>query len=606
MKTSTLLKHLLFADCLLLANLAAAQGTAFTYQGNLNNTNGPVTGSYDLTFALYDDGTAGSLIAGPLTNVATVVSNGAFSATIDFGAGVFTGTNYWLEIGAQTNGGSDYATLAPRQQITPTPYAIYAANAGNAASVAANSVTADELFTLVPPVDGQVLSFTGGSLSWTDPAVAGGSVWSLNGSSAYYSAGGVGIGTASPLSKFHVVSGASDLPPRLQSSGTSSFGSGWDLYHGAIGVGYVGVPDSAAGIAPGELLMFGGSGTPVSLWPGGLRALTLATSGSVGIGTASPQAKLHLFDPNSVTGLIETGGGVNAWTRLSFKNADGQWDVGTSQSFNGDQLYFYREGAAANAFAIQPNGNAAFAGSLGIGTTSPQFALDVNGAARAGSGLLVTGASSPNYPNTKGVYIEKEDYGTGGSYGAVYAFNYNNPGPHAMSLCLNSPGGFVGIGTITPAYTLDVNGTTRTHSIIITGGADVAEPFKMGTGEIQKGSVMVIDEEHPGELKLSSTAYDLHVAGIVSGANGINPGIALQQEGALEGGQNVALSGRVYVLADASYGAIKPGDMLTTSGTPGHAMKVSDHSRAQGAILGKAMSGLGKGTGMVLVLVTLQ
>jgi hypothetical protein len=117
---------------------------------------------------------------------------------------------------------------------------------------------------------------------------------------------------------------------------------------------------------------------------------------------------------------------------------------------------------------------------------------------------------------------------------------------------------------------------------------------------------MVIDREHPGRLKLSGCAYDTHVAGVLSGANGIHPGISLQQEGALEGGQNVALSGRVYVLADATNGAIEPGDLLTTSDTPGHAMKVNDYAKAQGAILGKAMSGLDEGKGLVLVLVTLQ
>ena len=117
---------------------------------------------------------------------------------------------------------------------------------------------------------------------------------------------------------------------------------------------------------------------------------------------------------------------------------------------------------------------------------------------------------------------------------------------------------------------------------------------------------MVIDERYPGQLKMSERAYDHRVAGIVSGANGIKPGITLHQEGALEGGQNVALSGRVYALADAASGPIKPGDLLTTSDIPGHAMKVTDHAKAQGAIIGKAMGALEEGRGTVLVLVSLQ
>ena len=107
-------------------------------------------------------------------------------------------------------------------------------------------------------------------------------------------------------------------------------------------------------------------------------------------------------------------------------------------------------------------------------------------------------------------------------------------------------------------------------------------------------------------MKLTDQPYDTRVAGVVSGANGIHPGIQLHQQGLLEGGKNVALTGRVYVQADTTNGTIKPGDLLTTSSTPGHAMKVTDHARAQGAILGKAMTGLSTGQGMVLVLVTLQ
>jgi len=66
------------------------------------------------------------------------------------------------------------------------------------------------------------------------------------------------------------------------------------------------------------------------------------------------------------------------------------------------------------------------------------------------------------------------------------------------------------------------------------------------------------------------------------------------------------MTGRVYVWADASNGPITPGDLLTTSTTPGQAMKATDPSRSFGATIGKAMTGLEKGRGLVLVLVNLQ
>ncbi len=153
-----------------------------------------------------------------------------------------------------------------------------------------------------------------------------------------------------------------------------------------------------------------------------------------------------------------------------------------------------------------------------------------------------------------------------------------------------------------------VSNNFSTSTLTVRGGSDLAEPFEFSSqaGEVPQGSVVVIDDENPGRLKVSDQPYDTRVAGVLSGANGIHPGIQMQQQELVTGGKNVALSGRVYVLADAANGAVKPGDLLTTSATPGHAMKVSDHARASGAILGKAMSGLKQGQGMVLVLVTLQ
>ena len=189
---------------------------------------------------------------------------------------------------------------------------------------------------------------------------------------------------------------------------------------------------------------------------------------------------------------------------------------------------------------------------------------------------------------------------------AIYARNAGgdativarNTGAGDTCRSLNSSGNVV--------YAVRNNGRVWTSAVQIYGGGDLAEKFETSDDTPEPGTLMVIDENNPGKLKASATAYDRKVAGVVSGAGGVNPGMVLHQEGVLDGDVEVAVVGRVYVKADASYGAIQPGDLLTTSDTPGHAMKASDPSRSHGAIIGKAMTALEEGTGLVLVLVNLQ
>jgi hypothetical protein len=154
--------------------------------------------------------------------------------------------------------------------------------------------------------------------------------------------------------------------------------------------------------------------------------------------------------------------------------------------------------------------------------------------------------------------------------------------------------------------TIENTGVVSVGVLQINGGSDLAEPFQVSNADIAAGSVVSIDENNPGKLIISTRAYDSRVAGIVSGANGVRPGIILQQGGFSDGGRNIALTGRVYALADASLAPIAPGDFLTSSSVSGRVMKVTDHAKAQGAIIGKAMSSLEGGQGKVLVLVSLQ
>ena len=110
---------------------AGPMGSAFTYQGRLNEGGNPANGNYDLQFAVFDASSSGNQLGSTLTNTATAVSNGLFTVTLDFGAGVFTGASRWLAIGVRTNGSGPFVPLNPLEPILPGPYAIMANSASN-------------------------------------------------------------------------------------------------------------------------------------------------------------------------------------------------------------------------------------------------------------------------------------------------------------------------------------------------------------------------------------------------------------------------------------------------------------------------------------------
>jgi hypothetical protein len=134
---------------------AAAQGTAFTYQGQIQNNGSTANGTFNLTFALFDASTNGISVAGPVTNNGVLASNGLFTVLVDFGSGVFTGQTNWLEIGVETNGAATFTTLEPRQQLTPTPFAVFAGTANSVSGGLSGDVTGTQNATLVSSVGGQ-------------------------------------------------------------------------------------------------------------------------------------------------------------------------------------------------------------------------------------------------------------------------------------------------------------------------------------------------------------------------------------------------------------------------------------------------------------------
>lgn len=150
-----------------------------------------------------------------------------------------------------------------------------------------------------------------------------------------------------------------------------------------------------------------------------------------------------------------------------------------------------------------------------------------------------------------------------------------------------------------------VRGNITADRDICCMGADFAEDFNIADpAQAEPGTVMVLGEgDH---LETSHAAYDTRVAGVISGAGNYRPGIILDKQSSDQSRKPVALVGKVYCKADARYGPIAKGDLLTTSDTPGHAMKAADPMRAFGAVIGKALQGLGNGQGLIPVLVSLR
>lgn len=272
------------------------------------------------------------------------------------------------------------------------------------------------------------------------------------------------------------------------------------------------------------------------------------------------------------------------------------------------------------AMTIQESGN------IGIGTTGPVRQVEIYNPEKArlrltsgeylkDSNIELKGVlAGGDYPSLGSIqFLDENDdvhahirFGGIGPPGSPLGLSFCAGGGSADNCMRLTQEGRLGVGTLHPEARLDVAGMVKCQALAIVGGADLAEPFDV-RGDIRLGMVVSIDPENAGRLKVSERAYDRCVAGVVSGAGGIDAGLLMgKQSSPADGEHPVALSGRVYCLADASQGPIEPGDLLTTSDNPGHAMKATDPDRSHGAVIGKAMTPLAEGQGLILVLVNLQ
>jgi hypothetical protein len=194
-----------------------AQGTAFTYQGRLNDGGTPAHGIYDLRFKLFEDSFGNTQAGSTVLTNGISVNSGLFTVTIDFGSGIFNGSNYWLEVSVRTNGAGGYTSLTPLQAVTPAPYAVFASTASNLSG----TVSAAQLSGVVSSVNfsgtyGNAVtlsnagnsfsgSFAGDGANITNVNAAAlnglgaGNFWQTSGNSGANPTNGAFIGTADSL-----------------------------------------------------------------------------------------------------------------------------------------------------------------------------------------------------------------------------------------------------------------------------------------------------------------------------------------------------------------------------------------------------------------------
>ena len=276
----------------------------------------------------------------------------------------------------------------------------------------------------------------------------------------------------------------------------------------------------------------------------------------------------------------------------------------------------------ANVWGNSPDGNT-------VGVAGSSVSADgVWGTSKSGNGVEGTSASGPGVSgssqtgngvsaistSSNGIYAKGK---TAGLFDGNVTVNGDLSARSDISAASLKTSGQVNAGSVTTAGAVSAGSVTTSGNVtandVILTGADLAEDFSTAGVPIEPGTVVVIDDA--GALGQSSRAYDKRVAGVVSGAGSFKPGIVMdrarpdpEEVAAQFGGKRVsiALVGKVYCKVDAGYAPVEVGDLLTTSPTPGHAMRADDQTKAFGAVIGKALAPLASGTSLVPILVALQ
>ena len=407
------------------------------------------------------------------------------------------------------------------------------------------------------------------------------------------------------------------------------------------GVGVVGVSSSGTGVDAAS-----GSGPALAANSmGGVGILASSQFGS-GVNASSAGAANtsgvwgnHTGAGNGLSGHSVSGNGVVAssqsGTGVSSVSGTGTGVYGESQAGDGVHGLSHSEGSGVAGVNDNPHGGTgvygeshAFDGVHGLSHSSNSGVAGVNDNPNGGTGVYGTGHVGGSFtavsnPKNDGNGLQVNDsnnedalVSNSGSANHAAVAGHNSNGGFAFWGASDSAGGF-GIyarGQKQAAQFdghVQVNGdhsTTGTMTVgvdLVLTNADCAEDFDIAaSARIEPGTVMALDDG--GSLRPSDQSYDKKVVGVISGAGELRPGMILDRHESVEKRAPLALMGKVCCKVDAQYGSIEVGDLLTTSSTPGHAMKATDPARAFGAVIGKALRPLAEGEGLIPVLVALQ
>lgn len=402
--------------------------------------------------------------------------------------------------------------------------------------------------------------------------IASDGVWTVSGSDVYRLNGNVGVGTV-PARKLDVSGTTAQVRFTSNVDANATVGSGILSLVNTTGTSGMQLDQNEIQVVGDQLYLNNDNQTATHI---NNTMHFINTTSRIGVNTTNPDARL----------AIENQGGADGLPLLSMsENEDAEFLFESGFAGTGSTGNALRLKTFWGEYPMTWRGD----GNVGIGTTNPAHGLHV---LKATGGGLASVAVRAEHTGASGIALDVRATSTDAA-AVVEQFGAGD-----------IVRGFNGGGS--PVFRVTQTGQVVTPVLQITGGADLVESFDTHDERCEAGTVLVIDAAHPGALVASSHAYDAKVAGVVSGANGVRPGIQMGQTGLLDGATPVAMAGRVYVKCSSENGAIAPGDLLTTSSLLGHAMRATDSGRSNGAVLGKAMSALEAGTGLVLVLVNLQ